>query len=599
MFPFVLVVDTAERLRLLDGWLRQTFLPSLPAHARVVIATRDAPGAAWRASFGELLRSVPLRPLEPADAAEVLRSAGLDEHQIAWVNRFVHGHPLSLQLAASAIRERPDAPEDVVLPSVVQELAALYLDGLDAATREVLDATSVLRRVTFSLLGAVLPGQRPQDAFARLDALPFVELGREGLVVHDTVRETVAALLKATDPVRHRAYRAAAWRQIRREMPSGGWASIADMIALVDEPLVREAFLPSSVQHYAVETALPDDRDAILAIVARHEPAQVELVSAWWEAVSDAFRVARSPRGEVVAFTILCGLDAVPRRLLERDPFCAPWRAHLRAHPIPPGERVLLGRLELAWSTGAAPSPCFAALLRDTERACLEAGPTLRRIYYCARDEALRAQLAAVGYDPLPGEVVFAGAAYQPSVCDLGPESVAGWLSALAARDLDVESAALDEAARELRIDGARIALSKLECDVLALPARARGAAGPARDAAARRLGLRVDGRLERRRRRGLRAAPQARRARGRAGDRARRRLPVATAQLLIVTGAPSGSRRISSRSGSSRTRTQPVDTARPKLQGELVPCSAIRLPPCHSRGTLVWIVETASTQQP
>ena len=465
--PFVLVVDTAERLRLLDGWLRQTFLPSLPAHARVVIATRDAPGAAWRASFGELLRSVPLRPLEPADAAEVLRSAGLDERQIAWVNRFVHGHPLSLQLAASAIRERPDAPEDVVLPSVVQELAALYLDGLDAATREVLDATSVLRRVTFSLLGAVLPHQRPQDAFARLDALPFVELGREGLVVHDTVRETVAALLKATDPVRHRAYRAAAWRQIRREMPGGGWASIADMIALVDEPLVREAFLPSSVQHYAVETALPDDRDAVLAIVARHEPAQVELVSAWWEAVADAFRVARSPRGEVVAFTILCGLDAVPRRLLERDPFCAPWRAHLRARPIPPGERVLLGRLELAWSTGAAPSPCFAALLRDTERACLEAGPTLRRIYYCARDEALRAQLAAIGYDPLPGEVRFADASYQPSVRDLGPESVAGWLSALAARDLDVEPAALDEAARELRIDGARIALSKLECDVL------------------------------------------------------------------------------------------------------------------------------------
>jgi Transcriptional regulatory protein, C terminal/AAA ATPase domain len=447
--PFVLVIDTAERLRLLDGWLRQTFLPSLPAHARVVIATRDAPGAAWRASFGELLRCVQLRPLEPADAAEVLRIAGLDEHQIAWVNRFVRGHPLSLQLAASAIRERPDAPEDAVLPSVVQELAALYLDGLDAATREVLEATSVLRRVTFSLLGAVLPGQRPQDAFARLDALPFVELGRDGLVVHDTVRET------------------AAWRQIRREMPSGGWASIADMIALVDEPLVREAFHPATVQHYAVETARGDDRDAILAIVARHEPAQVELIGAWWEAVSDAFRVARSPRGEVVAFTILCGLEAVPRRLLEQDPLCAPWRAHLRAHPIPPGERVLLARLELAWSTGAAPSPCFAALLRDTERACLEAGPTLRRVYFCARDEALRAQLAAIGYDPLPGEVIFAGNAYQPNMCDLGPESVAGWLSALAARDLDVEPAALDEAARELRIDDARIALSKLECDVL------------------------------------------------------------------------------------------------------------------------------------
>ena len=43
--PVVLMVDTAERIRLLDGWLRQAFLPSLPDHARVVLATRDAPGA--------------------------------------------------------------------------------------------------------------------------------------------------------------------------------------------------------------------------------------------------------------------------------------------------------------------------------------------------------------------------------------------------------------------------------------------------------------------------------------------------------------------------------------------------------------------------
>ena len=134
----------------------------------------------------------------------------------------------------------------------------------------------MLRRVTLSLLGALLPDEPPQAPFERLAALPFVELGREGLVVHDTVREAVAALLRATDPVRHRAYRGAAWRQIRAELAGAAgaarWASLADMIALVDEPLVREAFFPSSVQHYAVETARPDDRDAIVAIVARHEP---------------------------------------------------------------------------------------------------------------------------------------------------------------------------------------------------------------------------------------------------------------------------------------------------------------------------------------
>jgi hypothetical protein len=472
--PVVLLVDTAERLRLLDGWLRLDFLPSLPEETRVVLATRDAPGAVWRSSFGELMRTVALGPLPPADAAEVLRRAGLDEPQAEWVNRFVRGHPLSLQLAASAVRERPHAPADAVLPTVVQELAALYLDGLEPATREALDATCVLRRVTLSLLGALLPGEPPQLPFERLAALPFVELGREGLVVHDTVRETVAALLRASDPVRHRAYRAGAWRQIRQELAGAAgaarWASLADMIALVDEPLVREAFFPSSVQHYAVETARADDRDAIAAITARHEPPEhCELVAEWWDAVPGAFRVARSPRGEVVAFTILCELSEVPQRLLLRDPLCAPWRRHLRAQPVPRGQQVLLARLALAHGTGQAPSPCFAALLRDIERASLEAGPALRRVYSASRGDELAAQLAPLGFVPLPdcAALELAGMVLRPNVCDLGPDSVSGWLSSLAARDLPVATTALDEDARELVLDGRRVALSKLECDVL------------------------------------------------------------------------------------------------------------------------------------
>jgi hypothetical protein len=465
----VIAIDTAEHLRLLDGWLRQSFFPSLPANARVVWATRDAPGAVWRASFGELLCTVPLGPLSPDHAAEMLLGAGLDESQADWVNRFVRGHPLSLQLAASAVRERPDAPEDAVLPTVVQELAALWLDGIDAETREALDATCVLRRVTLSLLGAVLPSA--DGAFERLRALPFVELGREGLVVHDTVRECVAALLRATDPVRHREYRRAAWRQIRSELDgtagAARWSSLADMIHLVDEPLVHEAFFPSSVQHYAVETARPDDRDAILEIVARHETAdQRTLIREWWDALPGAFRVARSPRGEVVAFTVLCELSEIPQRLLTRDAVSGPWQRHLRGHPVPRGQRVLVVRLALAYATGSAASPCLAALLRDMERASLEAGPALRRVYTYATDELL-SQLAPLGFERLPdgGDLDVDGVPCAPVVLEL--ESIAGWLSGLAARDLPAVGAVLDEGARELVVDGRRIKLSRLECDVL------------------------------------------------------------------------------------------------------------------------------------
>ena len=103
------------------------------------------------------------------------------------------------------------------------------------------------------------------------------------------------------------------------------------------------------------------------------------------------------------------------------------------------------------------------------ERASLEAGPALRRIYSYADGDALLAQLAPLGFAALPDcpDVAVGGVRARPIVCDLGPESVAGWLSGLAARDLPVAATGLDADARELVLDGRAVALTKLECDVL------------------------------------------------------------------------------------------------------------------------------------
>jgi len=46
--PAVLFLDTYERLAPLDDWLRETFLPALPAHVLVIIAGRNPPAEPWR-----------------------------------------------------------------------------------------------------------------------------------------------------------------------------------------------------------------------------------------------------------------------------------------------------------------------------------------------------------------------------------------------------------------------------------------------------------------------------------------------------------------------------------------------------------------------
>ena len=64
-------------------------------------------------------------------------------------------------------------------------------------------------------------------------------------------------------------------------------------------------------------------------------------------------------------------------------------------------------------------------------------------------------------------DVELGGVASGRSSATSGPESVAGWLSALAARDLAVDATVLDADARELDARRRRIALTKLECDLL------------------------------------------------------------------------------------------------------------------------------------
>jgi len=93
----------------------------------------------------------------------------------------------------------------------------------------------------------------------------------------------------------------------------------------------------------------------------------------------------------------------------------------------------------------------------------------VRRIYSVVRGDALLAQIGPLGFTPLPGrEVVVGGLAHRPTLCDLGPDSVAGWVSRLAADGPAGEATRLDGDARELVLDGRRVALTKLECDVLA-----------------------------------------------------------------------------------------------------------------------------------
>jgi hypothetical protein len=475
----LLAFDNYEVFRLMDSWLRAVFMPALEENARVVLTGRDPPAPAWLTSrpWNGLFRSVTVGPLDDVSSLELLAQYGVDPALGRRINRIARGHPLALRLAAAAVVERPDLSlEEAATQPLIEELTRLYLDDVhDPVTREALDAASVVRRTTQSLLRVMLPTVAPQDAAEKLRALPFVEVGREGLVLHQAVQQAIAAALKSADPERYRRHRRAAWRQLRDEAADAGtpdqWRYTADTLYLIENPVCREAFFPTGAQLFTVETAGAGHQAAVLAIAERVEPpASVALLREWWGETPESFSVVLDGNGDVVGFYVMFDPASVRPRALRTDPLTAAWSRHLREHPVARGERVLFLRRWLGVEGGEGPSPMQAACWLDIKRSYVALRPDLRRVYTTVRNFGeFGPVVARLGFSRLDdAQVELDDTAYHSAVLDFGPGSVDGWLAQLAAGELGLEDAvAFDPEAGELLLDGEHIALTPLEYAVM------------------------------------------------------------------------------------------------------------------------------------
>lgn len=445
-----LVIETYELFRLMDTWLRQVFVPSLPENVRVILVGREPPTPGWVTSpeWQGLFSSITLGPLPKKEALELLLRAGISEENTQRINRFARGHPLTLKLAASAALERPSLDlQDLAEHKIIQELSRLFLvDVADAETREALEAASVARRITQSLLGAMLPEIATQETYEKLNALAFVDSMRDGLRVHDAVHEAIAASLRAADPSRYLEYRRAAWQQLRKEVRKAGtrelWRYTADMLYLIENPVVREAFFPSGSQHYAVEPARSDDQTAIYEITEKHEsPDAARFIKLWWKKHPQTFHVARGEDGLVAGYYSCFDPSTVDPVDFQEDPILKLWWRHDSENPVPENQTALFLRRWLSREHGEAPSPVQAACWLDIKRTYMELRPQLRRVYLTVIDLPTYAPVAVkLGFNPISEAALdLDGKTHHTAMLDFGPASVDGWLSGLVADELGIE----------------------------------------------------------------------------------------------------------------------------------------------------------------
>jgi len=475
--PTVVLIDTYEVFRLADPWLRHELLPALGPGVRVVVAGREPPMLEWAVERGQLggLEVLPLGRLDDDSVRAFVRSAGVEDGPAAAeIARVSRGHPLALRLALEARLAGGEMPEADAMSQVVDALASAFRAGLDEDARRALDAAAVPRRITRGVLAAMLGESAADDALDTLSGLAFVEATSEGLRLHDAVQSAIVERLRALDPERFRHYRAAAWHYLQTETRGVGSnelaRSTADLLFLIDNPVVREAMFPTTVHAYSVEPARVEDPHELRSLWHRHDPPDAaHALDLWLERAPGAVRVIRDRSGAVVGCSIVAEWCDIPHSLERDDPVTAAFARHSARHPLPNRQTTLVHRRALARDAGEGPSGPQAAAWLDVKRHYFRMRPQLGRIYLTLADPTPFANaMAVLGFQFLE-PVSFGDDCYHVAALDFGPESVDGWLCRVAAAELGIaDRGFLDPEDRTVDLGEQRVQLSPLEFGVLA-----------------------------------------------------------------------------------------------------------------------------------
>ncbi|WP_439658528.1 ATP-binding protein [Lentzea sp. HUAS TT2] len=360
----ILLIDTYELLEPLDDWVREHYLPSLPASCLVVIAGRRGPGPRWRAdpAWRTLMRVVALGNLSPRESLAYLCAQDVPEEAHERLVKISSGHPLTLSMMVDAVR-RGAAPRTLSdLPGGAGTLLAQLIGEVPSKRhRTALEVCALLLVTTEDLLRS-MAGDATGELFAWLRAQVFVDESPYGLYPHDVVRDAIVADLRWRDPARHadlyRRKLALFHGQVRAMASERERLDLMVMTVVLNGARSRFAALASLPPTMQVHVdALHDgDKPEIVAMTTRWQGSeQAELVAHWMQRRPEAFRVFRTETSEPRGYGACLDLTEAD---LGVDPGTdAMWGHAAEYGPPRAGERVRAWRFFLDRDHGQRPSP--------------------------------------------------------------------------------------------------------------------------------------------------------------------------------------------------------------------------------------------------
>jgi hypothetical protein len=356
----VIFIDTYERLETLDGWLREQYLPSLPAQTLIMIASRQLPSMEWRTDPGwaEVLQVLPLRNFRPEESRAYLTSRQVPEPLQAEALGFTHGNPLALSLLTDLYRLQPER-FTVRHPDVIQALVRRLLDDVPTPLhRRALEVCAHLRVTTEDRLAESLMITDARELFDWLRSLSFIETGPGGVFPHDLTRDVIENDLRWRSPERFRQLHEDVRRGIVRQLQHGSTAerqlAFSDLLFLHrNNPIMRPLFQWDTLGEAPPTPATIHDHDLLVDIVRQHEGhASVEILRHWMRRQPDGLWVFHDAAGDKIGFVCMLEVASATEEDCQRDPAIAAARTYA-AHFAPPrpGEQMLYSRWALSRTT--------------------------------------------------------------------------------------------------------------------------------------------------------------------------------------------------------------------------------------------------------
>lgn len=409
----IILIDTAEMLFPLDGWLQDSFLPHLPHNTFVVMAGRNPPSLRWRTDPGwqQIMRVLPIKNLSQEESRAFLMRRQIPARQHEAILNFTHGHPLALSLVADVFSQQPTLefrPENA--PNIIKTLMEQFMQEAPSTRhRAALEACSQVRLLNEPLLAAMLQVTDSHPLFEWLRGLSFMDSERRGLYPHDLAREALAADLRWRNPARqvelHTLARNFYVQGFHERDAQQQRQILSDYIFLHrDNPLIRAYFDWQSTGTVFTDAYQEADREAVLAIIQQHEgETAVQLAAHWLDQQPQGMVVLRQADGRLQGLLLLLSLEKCSPADRELDPaVAAAWNYLGQQAPLRAGDTATLFRFWMAADTYQGLSPVQSRIFLNLVQHYLTAPGLAFTLLPCAEPDLWTAVFSFADLHRLP-----------------------------------------------------------------------------------------------------------------------------------------------------------------------------------------------------